>query len=259
MSKYITLAVLVVASVLGIHGNALAADQIHRSFDLPAALSLSIQTTACAGTPGPQVSLQGDLTLTGLNASVIFRNTGPQVSQEPFSVNQVIVPADQKVSTPAQSITGGLGNNPYIWLQVADSKGRPLTGEIFLGRCDQGTFTPAVNIAVPADATGTIVASGCGGASGPTVTLDGGTELSPLMANLIFRSADPASTPKGKIDQVVNQAMIFPAGQSYPLPTQPIVANSAANPLVSMQFSLEGGATVGSEVRFGRCSTIANP
>jgi hypothetical protein len=254
--KSMFVAIVLVASLLGIHGNALAGDQFHRTFDLPAALSLNIQTAACSGTPGPQVMLQGDVTFTGLNASVNFRGAGPQNSQPPISVGQVVVPANQAVSTPSQSITAGLGANPYIWVQIVDAKGRPLTSEIFLGRCEQGTFTPAVNLSLPTEANGTVTASGCGAPTGPTVMVDGAAQVAPFAANLIFRSADPATTPNGKILEVVNQAVILPSGQTYSFPTQPIVANSAANPLVSMQFSLEGGAVIGPDVSLGRCSSL---
>ena len=254
--KSIFVAIVLVVSLLGIHGNALAGDQIHRSFELPAALSLNIQTAACSGTPGPQVMVQGDVTLTGLNAAVNFRGAGPQNSQPPISVGQVVVPANQQVSASPQSITAGLGDNPYIWVQIVDAKGRPLTSEIFLGRCEQGTFTPAVNLSLPTEANGTVTASGCSAPTGPPVVLDGGAQIAPFLANLIFRSADPATTPSGRILEVTNQAVILPGGQSYPFSTQPIVANSAANPLVSMQFSLEGGVTIGPDVSLGRCSSL---
>ena len=255
MRKVVTLAVVLVVGTLVTFGTAQAGDRIHREFDIPATLSASIQATACGGAPGPQVSVQADLTLSGLNAEVIFRNTGPKISQQPIVLEQVVVPPDQQVSTPAQSIVGGIGSNPYIWLQILDAKGRPLTSEMFLGRCDQGTFTVTPNFAVPATAIADVTATSCGASQGPAVTLDGATEITGLTGRLIFRSSN-AFQPAGKTDQSVSELVIMPAGQSFAFPAQPVIGNSNTNPQVGVQFRQADGIAVGSEVRLGLCSSL---
>lgn len=257
MKKHVNIIVAIAVALVGTFGLAEAGNQIHKSFDLPTEASFTIQTSACSAAPGPQISLEGALTLTGLNTAVIFRNTGPQVPQEPVIVEQVVVPANDQFSTPAQTIVGGLGANPYLWIQIEDAKGRPLTSEMFLGRCEQGSFTVTPAFAVPVEATGTVIATDCAAASGPTITLDGATQVSPLTARLIFRSDNATVPPHGKSDEVVSHVVILPEGRSYPLPTQPIVANSMANPLVSMQFNLETGIAVGSPMNLGRCASLS--
>jgi hypothetical protein len=253
MKKIETLAVAVLVGTLVTFGSAHAADRIHKAFDIPASLEATLQATNCGGSPGPQVSLQGNLILSGLNVEVIFRNTGPQVSQEPFVVEQVVVPAEQQVSTPAQSIVGGIGSNPYIWLEIVDAKGRPLTSEMFLGRCEQGTFTATANFRMPAEAIGDVTATEC--STAPAVTFDGSTELSALTGRLIFRSSNELH-PTGQVDQSITDVMVMAAGQTYPLPAQPVVANAGTNPQISLQFRQADGSAAGTEVRLGRCSTL---
>lgn len=258
MRQVVAIAAVTAVSLFGMLGSAQAGNnQIHTSFGLPAALAISVQTSSCTASPGPQIALQGQMTLTGLNVDAMFRNTGPQVQQQPIVVEQPVVAADLQVTPPAQSLVGGLSADPFLWIQIVDAKGRPLTSELFLGQCSQGTFTANPNLAIPVEADAVVAASGCTSAAGPTITLDGAAELSALTANLIFRSANPATTPSGKIDQVTTQAVIFPAGQRYQIPTQPITANSQPNPLVSVQFSLEGGAQASTEQHLGRCSSFS--
>src|SRR5262245_38999897 len=255
MKKALTLVGILVCALVTF-GSVQAADRIQKSFDLPATYSATIQTTACSASPGPQVSVQGALTVSGLNAQLIFRNTGPQFPQEPIVVEQVVVPAQSQVSTPTQSIVAGLGNNPFMWLQIVDAKGRPLTSEQFLGRCEQATFTPTVSFAAPASATADVVATDCSASQGPSVSLDGATELSALTARIIFRNTDSVH-PGGSVNQSVSEMMILPAGQSYSFPAQAILANSGPNPLISLQLRQEDSSAVGSELLFGRCSTIS--
>jgi len=255
MKKVLTLAVVTAISLVGLLGNAWAAGQVKKTFDLPASLTVTLDATACSAAPGPQVTLQGDLVLAGLNTEVIFRNPGPQVSNEPIVVEQAVVPGGQHQNTPSQNITGGVSNNPYMWLQILDSKGRTLTSEMFLGRCDQGHFIATAQIHVPTDATADVVASSC--SSSPTIALDGATAVGPLTGKVIFRSNAPENAPPGQIAQTVSEIAIQPTALSFPFSAQPASANGGNNPLISVRFRMEDGTLIGSEERLGRCSSIA--
>lgn len=258
MKKVVTLAVVTALSFVGLLGNARAADKFQKSFDLPATLMATLEATACSGAPGPQVSLQGDLVLSGVNAEVMFKSTGPQVPGEPFVVEQVVVPPNQHKGTPPASITGGVSNDPYIWLEIRDAHGRPLTSEILLGRCSQGAFAVTANFAAPVIASADVSASSC--SSAPTVSFDGAAQVSQLTGRLIFRSEIPGALPPGQINQATSEIMILPEGHvSYPFSAQPAQSDSGTNPLISVQFRRDDATAIGSEVRLGRCSSLVTP
>lgn len=256
MRHAVTLAVVAVLSLAGAFGSAQAGDQIHRTFDLPATLTATIEATACSAAPGPQINFQGDLVLAGLNVEVMFRQTGPQSPDEPFVVQQAVVPADQHHATPAQQIVGAVAQNPYLWLQLLDERGRPLTSEIFLGRCEQGSFTVTPTFRIPVAAIADVSATGCNAASGPSLVLDGAAEVSPLNARLIFRSNLPGEIPGGQISQSFSEMVVQPSTMIFAFPGDPILGSGGGNPLVSAQFRMQDGNVIGSEVRLGRCGSL---
>jgi hypothetical protein len=256
MKKVVTLGIVAALSLAGAFGTAQAGNQIHRTFDLPAVLTATIEASACSVAPGPQINLQGDLAPAPLNVEVLFRQTGPEVPSEPIGVQKVVVPAGEHNATPPQSIVGSLGENPFMWLQILDEKGRALTSEVFLGRCEQGTFTVSPAFVIPATALAGVSATECASTSGPSVVFDGTTELSGLNARLIFRSNLPGAAPNGRIEQAITEIVIQPTRITYAFPTEAVIANTGGNPLVSTQFRMQDGSAVGPEIRLGRCASL---
>ncbi|MGH9870425.1 MAG: hypothetical protein ACREAA_20005 [Candidatus Polarisedimenticolia bacterium] len=255
MRKIVTLATMAVM-VLAATGNALAADNVRKTFSLPADFTAVIGATGCSGSPGPQINLQGNLALTGLSAEVIFSNPQGVSGQQDIMVAQAVVPNDQQVGVPGQSIVGGIGDNPFIWLQLTDQNDKPLTSELFLGRCDQAQFNVATGVQVPMSAIADISTAECESTGGPAVTLEGQVDLMPIHGKLIFRSSDSA-TPRGRNDEVVVDLVLLPTGQTYPFPQQAVVGGTGGNPLISIQLRQEGGEAIGSRSQLGRCGALA--
>src|SRR5262245_40217559 len=129
MRRIKTLVAVAAASMLVILADATAAQRVNKTFTLPGELTASIAATGCSSLPGPQITLQGDLALPGLKSEVVFSNFMGMSPQENIVVEQVVVPAGQHVGIPGQSVVGGLSNDPFIWLQITDSHGRPVTSE----------------------------------------------------------------------------------------------------------------------------------
>lgn len=91
----------------------------------------------CSNSPGPFISVDGDLTLKGVSARIIFRNN-MKGTHETDVVKELELMADGLSFTfPKQPVLGGVGGNPHIWLRYVDGEGNVLGEEAYLGRCKQ--------------------------------------------------------------------------------------------------------------------------
>ena len=112
-------------------------------------VDLSIPATAtaqvsggCCDNHGSTISLSGQMSLTGINANLIFSNNdnrvgGPHQNTRPTAVSVVLIPAGQTVQFAKQPPLGGVGGNPWIFLTFLDGRGQPVSDQILLGRCVQ--------------------------------------------------------------------------------------------------------------------------
>jgi len=108
-------------------------------FVLPADASVDVATANCSNSPGPFITLSGAITLSGVNARLIFRNNekGTHTHTADVMVDVVILPAGETITFAKQPPQGGVGGNPLISLQLLDGAGNPLGAPLFLGRCVQ--------------------------------------------------------------------------------------------------------------------------
>ncbi|HKS35900.1 MAG TPA: hypothetical protein VJW76_01835 [Verrucomicrobiae bacterium] len=96
----------------------------------------------CSNNPGPFITVDGGLTLSGLKARFIFRNNdnpvgGPHKATRTAEV--VLIPSGTTIKFPKQPVLGGVGGNPWIWIQFVHPDGEPASQEILAGRCVQGS------------------------------------------------------------------------------------------------------------------------
>ena len=113
-----------------------------QSLDLAALATVDAEVD-CTNNPGPFITFDGGMTLSGLGARVIFRNNdnpvgGPHQAEEAV-VSTTLVGEGTAIRFPKQPSLGGVGGNPWIWIRLAQPDGSFLTDEIFLGRCVQGS------------------------------------------------------------------------------------------------------------------------
>ena len=54
-----------------------------------------------------------------------------------MDVDLVLLPAGEESRFHKSPSQGGAGGNPHIYFQFTDAEGEPLTGEAYLGRCNQ--------------------------------------------------------------------------------------------------------------------------
>jgi hypothetical protein len=241
---------LAVVATLSLSASSLRADQqVSAICSMPIHVTANINETGCDNSPGPQVTLDGAIALGGLQVELIFQNNviGTHQTVVTFDKTVVLVPLGDEIVIPKQPVLGGVGGNPYIWLQFYNAQGN-LTDPIFLGRCVQGLSVGQdfLNSAL----IGTLItASDCSNNPGPTITFSGALNLSGLSARFIF-----SNNVKGTHTATATaDVTIIPDGTSIQIPKQPVDGGSGGNPLIWIQFRQGDGTAIGHPLFLGRC------
>ncbi len=225
---------------------------------IPASVRTNTAVSSCDNSPGPYITMSGEFALGGLGSRLIFRNNakGTHTYTAESHSDVTVVPNGDAITIPKQPVLGGVGGNPFIWIQFTDDKDTPLSGEIYLGRCVQGlTAAAGLDFSVLSAATAYFEAGGCYNNPGPTITLSGDLRVRPgLGARFIFRNNDnPVGGPHEFDDATLVRITLVPPGMDVQFPKQPVLGGVGGNPWISFQFLSGTGAAVTSEYLLGRC------
>lgn len=244
---------------LGMLTPAQAQKQVARSFAMPVHVDLMMSMSGCQNSPGPQITMEGEISLGGLSVEMSFKNNvkGTHTYTVQNAVEVEAVAADSTMEIPKQPVLGGTGGNPFIWIQMMDGANHPLSGEIFLGRCVQGPFVASADVAVAVTAVARFTSLDCVNNTGPYITMDGAMSLDTGMkGRFIFRNNDnPVGGPHSTLRTV--DVTLAPAGASMRFPKQPVLGGVGGNPLIYAEFLQGDGTPVGSETLLGRCVQLA--
>src|SRR5207237_4922406 len=169
---------------LGLVSVAHAATTVSATFETPVNVQTSISTSGCSNSPGPTITLQGALSLGSIGVKLLLDNNviGTHTYTVESTASATVIPQGMSIQIPKQPVLGGVGGNPYIWLQIMDSNNNPLTGTTFLGRCVQGLFTSSAEISIRSTATAQVSAVDCSN-TGSHITLSGQLALSGIKTN----------------------------------------------------------------------------
>ena len=139
---------------LGLVSVAHATTTVSATFETHVNVQTSISTSGCNNSPGPTITLQGALSLGGVGVKLLFENNviGTHTHTVESTASATVIPQGQSIQIPKQPVLGGVGGNPYIWIQILDANNNPLTGTTFLGRCVQGLFTSSADFSIPSTA-----------------------------------------------------------------------------------------------------------
>jgi hypothetical protein len=241
---------------LGTASGAFAQQTVGLAFPGPVQLVGSVTELNCTNAPGPQITLDGTLTLTGgVNVELIFRNN---INQDVHTTTQDVevtagVAMGTQIVIPKQPVDGGVGGNPFIWVQILDTNGNALTPPIFLGRCVQGPLT--TSFLAPLAATATLTALDCTNNPGPDIDVEGALGFTAgVIAEFIFSNQnDPVDGTHLARGQTAASVTVVPQGFSLTFPKQPVLGGVGGNPWISVQFVDGHGNPFGSEVLLGRC------
>ncbi len=243
-------AVIAVAALAGTM--TLKADQeISFGYNMPLKVTLNVNESACYNSPGPFITLEGVIELGGLEAQLIFQNNvkGTHQNIQTISTSVVLLPAGQSITIPKQPVLGGVGGNPWIYIQFFNAQG-DLSPEILLGRCVQG-LTVSEMVLDQALVSTLVTATDCSNNPGPWITLEGDITLSGLKVRIIFKN-----NVKGTHTNVQTaEVELMPPGLEVVIPKQPSRGGVGGNPWIWLQF-LSEGAPIGDPYFLGRCSDL---
>ncbi len=221
---------------------------------MPVHVTCNVNETGCDNSPGPQITLDGVISLGGLTADLIFQNNvkGTHTKVVPtWATNIALVPVGGNIIIPKQPVLGGVGGNPYIYLQFLDGKCNALSDEIFLGRCVQGLALEGDFLNDVAGWT-SVDSDGCFNHPGPVITMGGQIVLSGLKARIIFRNNVKGTQTAQRFSDVD----LIIEGTPVIIPKSPHQSGAGGNPLIYLQFRQGDGTAIGDPVFLGRCNRI---
>jgi len=227
-----------------------ADQQIITPFTMHMDLDAVVDESGCQNSPGPQITLGGNIHLGALKARVIFSNNkkGTHTAVVVAQYDVTLLAEGSAITLPKQPVQGGVGGNPFIYLQFHDGKGQDLSEEMLLGRCVQG-LSVTTELLSEALARADVHADNCSNRKGPFVTLGGDIVLSGLHARFIFRN-----NVKGThTAEDTRDVSLILDGSSITLPKQPVNGGVGGNPLISLQFLDSQDQPIGDPVLLGRC------
>jgi hypothetical protein len=235
--------------------------------DIPLAISVNATLTAegCSNNPGPFITFQGVVTPGGSGVrggfGVAMTFTSDTTGTHDYTADHVVDAwlqgASDAVIIPKQPVLGGTGGNPFLWAQFVDATGTPVSEEIFLGRCVQGSrFELSRAQAASGSAFADVEVQSCGSSPGPSISITGAVEFAGLSVRIIFRNNDnPVGGPHEAIASL--PMTVIPAGYSVTLPRQSVLGGVGGNPWILAGFLDGAGAAVGEVTLLGRCVQLS--
>lgn len=247
----------ILAAAVMLLGFAGPASALEASLTTRGIMSAKFDSNLCENNPGPFITMNGEYALDGLNGRLIFRNNakGTHETIEEVAVDFVILEDGQTISFAKQPPAGGVGGNPFIFIQLHDGQMVPYTDEIFLGRCVQGLDPVAEELVLASVAQMTVKTGGCSGKGGPSVTLSGELRLGGVDATLTFTNSNQFPPHITEEDAEVSFVVLKP-GESISFAKAPPQGGVGGNPLIYFQFTDAAGEAMTDEFFLGRCNQL---
>jgi hypothetical protein len=235
---------------------ACAGRSVNTILPVPASMTASVTAEGCSNNPGPYITLAGELTIAGIDARLIFRNNekGTHERTEDVVVDITLL-EDEVIRFAKQPSQGGVGGNPWIFLQLFDHEWNPISNRVLLGRCVQG-LEPAEFDFLHLTDVSMNVSGDCSNNPGPFITLTGELSFDGVNAVLTFQNS--RNNPPHVRDEVVNvDIVILPPGESIRFAKQPPLGGVGGNPRIYLQFVDHEGSPLSDEIYLGRCVQLS--
>ena len=247
---------LAVAATLTLVASAFSATTVTRSFTQKAHVEVKTTASGCSNNPGPYITIDGALTLSGINARIVLTNNEKwtHVASGDVVADVGLIPAGSSLKFNKQPSRGGVGGNPWIYFQFCDGKGVSLQNPVLLGRCVQGLNVSALDFLLPTGGECKVTTGGCSNHPGPYVTLDGELRLGGLSGRLILTN-NAKFTHVTSADVVID-IVLLPEGQGITFHKQPPLGGAGGNPIIYLQFLNGSNSPIGDPIKLGRCNKI---
>lgn len=228
---------------------AFADQQIVTDVNEQVAVNMDLQATDCSNAPGPYITLGGTMGFGSVAASFLFENNDKGTHTYNQTVTASAVPSGFGITIPKQPVQGGVGGNPYIFVQFVDSNGNPISAPVFIGRCVQGDMQGFATISVPSTITANLSALECDNTASDVDFTGNLVTDQAITAQVIFtNNADGTHTNK----QVVS-ATLLPAGFDIEIPKQPVQGGVGGNPYIYLTYLDANGNQLATSTFLGRC------
>lgn len=236
--------------------------QVTQSFAMPLRATTLTDVSQCDNSPGPYITIQGEISLGGLGTRMVFTNNvkGTHSHTDGRQVDVAVVPAGDTIVLPKQPVNGGVGGNPFIWIKLEDGNGNAVSEEIYLGRCVQGfRKNVSIDFGTLARALANIAVDDCANSPGPHITFDGDlTIASGLDAKFIFRNNDnPVGGPHEAVADAVVAVSLLAPGHVVRFSKQPVRGGVGGNPWIWFGFLDGAGAPLEDLTLLGRCEQLS--
>jgi len=226
---------------------------------IPVSLNATFTAEGCSNNPGPRITFEGVAAVSGFGVEMTFTNNlkGTHTYTADKIVDVNFQNSGDPIVIPKQPSRGGVGGNPFIWVQFVDAAGKPTSDEIFLGRCVQGDRY-GFNSAQGTSGTGfaDFEITSCENSPGPFINVSAGLTFDGLGLRIIFRNNDnPVGGPhEASVSDVLS---VIPAGMSLTFPKQPSQGGVGGNPWIFAGFTNGSGTPVSGATLLGRCEQIS--
>lgn len=230
----------------------------HLKGAIPLSASLDVRTTAsdCSNSNGPYITLEGTLSFHGIKTDIILKNNvkGTHTASEQVNAVVQILADGEKITLPKQPSRGGVGGNPYIWLQFVGDKGGPIGAPQLLGRCVQGLSAAHLDFQMLSHLDADLGTGSCSGAGGPQITLTGALGLTGINAKLIF--TNNAKWTHVAAEDVCVDLLVLKPGEKLVFNKSPHLGGAGGNPLVYLRFLDHKDGPLCNEIFLGRCNQL---
>jgi hypothetical protein len=230
---------------------------VNARFDMQAVAKVHAETSGCSNSTGPEITLNGEIALRGVNVKLIFSNNSrfTHTHEEDAVVDVILLPEGETIKFAKQPPLDGAGGNPWIYLAFTNGDGEYYGKPQLLGRCVQGLFSSTKSLAIPSGANAHVATGGCSNSGGPTITLDGELAIGGLSAQLIF--TNNRKFRHVHEEDVVVGIVIIPKGESIEFAKQPPLDGAGGNPHIFLQFESGNGSALSDVFYLGRCVQLS--
>jgi len=226
---------------------------IHATVPMKTHVEAQATADGCENNPGPFITLSGEIVLGGVNGRLIFRNNeiGTHEHAEDVTVDVVVLDEGETIRFAKQPSRGGVGGNPWIWIQFFDGGWKSISSPTLLGRCVQGLKTTNLDFGMPTNASVKVTGGDCDNSGGPEINLNGELRLGGINAKLMFtNNAKGTHSRDEKTDLAI---VILDPGQAITFAKQPPEGGVGGNPRIYFQFTDPDGNGLSDEFYLGRC------